>query len=59
MGAKSTRNIEKEYALDMISILLEKASDRAIADVLEVLNDDAADRNDFDNYLGLSNFYVV
>lgn len=54
MGAKSTIDISRDEALGKIYDMLDKASDRAIADVLEVLNDDCD--TDSEDWLGVHNF---
>lgn len=55
MGAKSTLSISREEALEKITYFLTNASDVAIADVLEVLNDDAGFN---DKWLGVRNFMI-
>lgn len=56
MGAKSTIDITCKEAISKIIYFLDNASNEAIADALEILNDDARERG-YDN-LGLHNFTI-
>lgn len=55
MGVKSTIIVDKATAM---AEMLDSASNGALADVLEILNDDARDRGD-EYGLGLANFYIT
>jgi len=57
MGAKSTVTLERQDAIDCILDLLRNADEETIADVLEVLNDEAFRKHN--NSLGLHNFRVI
>lgn len=58
MGAKSTIDISRVFAINFITEQLENMSDQALADLVEVINDDIRDRQDWDNSLGLHNFCI-
>ena len=55
MGAKSTIDISREEAISRIESMWNHASDEAISDVLEILNDDA----DSEESVGLHNFRIT
>lgn len=58
MGAKSTIPISREEAIAKIIGMVESLNDKALANVLEAVNDALGDRNDWDNWLGLHNFRI-
>lgn len=58
MGAKSTRDISREFAIGFITEQLQNMSDHALADLVEVINDDLIYKRDWDNSLGLHNFCI-
>lgn len=57
MGAKSTVDIRREHAIEIIEYLLTIAGDRGIADALEALTDDLDDSGKVSG-LGCSNFSI-
>ena len=57
MGAKSSSLISKHEALGHIVAWLHDASDDALANVLEILNDDRREQG-YDDSLGLLNFRI-
>jgi hypothetical protein len=58
MGAKSTRDISRSFAIRFIEEHLHNMNDEALADLVEVINDNLRDKQDWDNSLGLHNFCI-
>lgn len=58
MGAKSTITISRDEAEAKILQMLPHLSDTAVADLLETVNDELYANHDWDNCLGLHNFWI-
>ena len=57
MGAKSTRSISRQIALDFINSYLDEVDDNTLALIVENVNDYLLETKE-NNHLGLSNFYI-
>lgn len=59
MGAKSTKQISRQEALNFIADRLHEMDNQQLAAILEEVNDQAMQRGDHYVTLGLYNFEVV
>lgn len=59
MGAKSTVYITRQEALEFVFVHINQMSDRALADLVETINDDLLQNKNYEYSFGLHNFVVT